>query len=137
MTYAALASDQIRAAAIRGWRANRAAPTCHAAVFAVVEEMGLGIFDLSRDDVKRMATERARSSVTGIWGMLIGGLISWVVGRLVDVIWAWLVQTLDEWVKRNRAMPAMAEGNVRGAMFASLKPMFDDAREVLNRGQAS
>ena len=128
MTYTALASDQINQARL-DWRGRKHATRCHALIFTTVEAQGMGIFDMSRDEVVDLVFEQAK--VVGFWGFLINPVIFAVITKLVAIVFDWLIGRLQAWIDRNRTHANFGEAMSRASVMAELQPLFAGAREVL------
>jgi len=138
-SYAALASDHIESAQF-GWRGGRIAPKVHAMAFGLVEDMGMSIIDMDRVQLKALALKKAKEIKFGFIGFFITDFIlSWVVGKLVDLVVNWLIARFQAWIDRNKVTTstwdaearAGVQGRVRAAVMNELQPMFKAARGVL------
>ncbi len=137
-SYQALQTTHIREAAIpRGPRYSACAPKLHAMVFTLMDAKGADVFALDRADVKALALEKAMEMKAagkfGFIGMFItSAILSWVIGRLVDVVFDWLIARLREWIDRNKAVGSPFNMSLgRSAVFTDLREVFAEARAAL------
>jgi hypothetical protein len=134
--YSVLSQEQIKQASLpKGPRYNAAAPIVHAILFGVIESKGTALFteDLDRENLKKLATAQAvymrEQGKFGFIGLfLTTTIISWIVGKLLDVILNWLMARMQEWIDRNK-MSSVQVG--QATVITELGPLFTSAREVL------
>lgn len=124
MTYADLAAQQIRNVGMNGPAARQIAPACHALMFEVFEEAGLGLFQLKQRDVVQLVYEKIK--VTKWWGPAVNGVILRLITALVAEGWKWLTETLENWLAEQRAGVMFGSSST----FNELNNLFQGAREV-------
>src|SRR4051812_19201341 len=131
-SYAALAESHIDSAQFNR-RGRAIAPKIHALAFGLVEDFGMSVIDMDRAHLKALALEKAKQIKFGFIGFFItSSILSWVVGRLVDLVVNWLIQRFEAWIALNKvttstwgpAAQAEARPRMKAAVMAELSPMF-------------
>lgn len=135
MTYAALQREHVAAAAVyagrrEGKRVAKYGPRCHAAIVTAIEAKGMGVFEMSKDEIVKLVFPSL--ALSGLMGLLFNGIIQWVLGLLIPRVIQWLRDKLDGWLDRNKSIP---RASVSLYAVDDMAPIFSDARTFLQSGR--